>query len=169
MEENNTVVEQENEQTAAPAVAENATTETQERTFTQEEVNHIVADRLKRESAKTSEAIATTTNDLAEATKKAADLEAELTALKEANALRELKDKVSKETGIPASLLTETDEEAMRTQAQNILAFAKPSYPAVKDGGEASQPSALTKADILAMTDEKARIKAIENNIHLFS
>lgn len=70
----------------------------------------------------------------------AAELQAlkdELAGLKNANALRDLREKVSKDTGVPASLLTAETEEACKSQAEAIKAYAQPSgYPAIRDGGE---------------------------------
>lgn len=74
---------------------------------------------------------------LEEAQKKAQQFEAELTEIKTANAVREIREKISKETGVPASLLTGASEEDCRTQAVGIKEFARPSaYPHVADGGE---------------------------------
>ncbi|MBQ2633419.1 MAG: hypothetical protein IJF88_02415 [Oscillospiraceae bacterium] len=55
----------------------------------------------------------------------------ELAGLKAANALREIREKVSKELGVPASLLTGDNEDACKTQAEAIKAFAdqKPAIP----------------------------------------
>lgn len=76
--------------------------------------------------------------DLEEARNKAQQFESELNDLKTANAVREVREKVSKVTGIPASLLTATTEEDCTAQALGIKEFAKPSaYPQVADGGEA--------------------------------
>lgn len=75
-------------------------------------------------------------SDLARQLKAVSD---ELASLKQANTLRELREKVSKATGVPASLLTAETEEACTSQAQAIKAFSesKPgAYPQVKDGGE---------------------------------
>lgn len=73
-------------------------------------------------------------------------LQQELDALKAANTLRDLREKVSKETGVPASLLTGENEDACKAQAESIKAYAKqtPGYPTVPDGGEAgsSKPGA---------------------------
>ena len=113
-------------------------------------MNSIVNDRLKRERAKYEDyeelkAKASKLDELEEANKtelqKAHDtveaLKKELTALKSANSIREIRDRVSTETGIPASLLTAETEEECQEQAKAILAYAKPSsYPVVKDGGE---------------------------------
>lgn len=71
-----------------------------------------------------------------EAQNKAKLLEAELTELKTANAIKAMREKVASEVGVPVSLLTGADEESCKAQAQGILEFAKPSYPKLKDGGE---------------------------------
>lgn len=119
------------------------------KTFTQDEVNAIVTKRLAQEKAKYEgfdemKAKAEEYDRLEEANKselqkaseKIASLEAELNSKRKADEVRELRDKVSKETGIPANLLTgETEEECME-QAKGIKAFANPSYPSVKDAGE---------------------------------
>ena len=64
-------------------------------------------------------------------------LKDELTSLKTANALRDLREKVSKESGVPASLLTGDTEDACKAQADAIKAYAQPSgYPEIRDGGE---------------------------------
>ena len=47
-----------------------------------------------------------------------------------------MREKVAKETGIPSSLLTEETEEACTAQANAIKAFARPTYPTIRDGGE---------------------------------
>ena len=85
------------------------------------------------EKAKT----AITPEELKKAIERAENAETELSALKMANSLREMRDAVAKETGVPASLLTAETEELCKAQAQSILAFAKPNgYPSLKDGGE---------------------------------
>lgn len=76
---------------------------------------------------------------------------AELKSLKEANALRDMREKIAKHTGVPASLLTAETEEACQAQAQAILDYAKPSaYPTVRDGGEVHAQSASATRDQFA-------------------
>lgn len=120
------------------------------RTFTQEEVDRIVGDRLQRErakyadfdalkekAAKFDEAEQAQKSELQKATERASALEAELNTLKRAAEVRGIRDQVAKETGVPASLLTAETEEACKEQAEAIKAFANPSgYPTVKDAGE---------------------------------
>ena len=75
----------------------------------------------------------------------------ELNGLKQANALRDLREKVSKETGVPASLLTAETEEACKAQAAAIRDYAKPSgYPPVRDGGEVHPANATATRDQFA-------------------
>ena len=126
------------------------TTETKKDTFTQDELNSIVNDRLKRERAKYEDyealkAKASKYDELEEANKtelekaheKAKALEDELTALKSANSIREIREKVSAATGVPMNLLTAETEDECLEQARAITEYAKPSsYPAIRDGGE---------------------------------
>lgn len=139
----NETVNQENTQTAEVA---------EQKTFTQEEVNGIVAERLSRDRQKFADYETlkkkaeefdkmqeASKSELQKATEKAENLEKELAALKKANEIQEIRSKVSKDTGVPTSLLTAETEEECLAQAQAIKEFATPSnYPIVKDGGEVS-------------------------------
>lgn len=134
---------------------ENMTPETEQqtqntdRTFSQADVDRIVADRLSRErskysdydqikdkAAKFDEMEEASKTELQKATERADILQKELDAMKKAAVVREIRSKVSKETGVPESLLTATTEDACKEQAEAIKAFADPAYPKVKDGGE---------------------------------
>lgn len=129
---------------------ETTTTEQSERTFTQAELDSIVKDRLARErgkyadyeelkakATKFDEAEEANKSELQKATEKAQALEAELNGMKQAESIREIREKVAKETGVPANMLTFSTEEECKQQAESILSFAKPQgYPQVKDGGE---------------------------------
>lgn len=110
----------------APAQQEN-------RTFTQDEVNAIVADRLTRERAKYADY-----DDLKAKAQQFDTTKAELDALTTANAQRDMKARVSAATGVPVELLTADTEEACTAQAQAVLKFTKPlnPYPNVRDGGD---------------------------------
>ena len=70
----------------------------------------------------------------------AASLQKQLDDLTAKNTLRDLRDKVAKETGVPADLLTGTTEEEFKTKAQALLDFKgkEPNNPPFKDGGEPS-------------------------------
>lgn len=122
---------------------------TEERTFTQAELDAIVSDRLKRDrqkyadydalkekAAKYDEAQEAEKTELERATARANSLQGELDTLKHLYEVRELRDKVSTETGVPATLLSADTEDEMRAQAKAILDFRSPGYPSVFDAGE---------------------------------
>ena len=148
---------------------EQATKEVEVKTFTENEVNDIVKERLARErkkyegidlealkskAAKFDEMEAANKSELEKANDKVQALEAELNGIKKANELNTMREAVAKEIGIPANLLTGTTEDECREQAEAIKEFASPSgYPAVKDGGE---PQALTKKNAYADFSEWA-------------
>ena len=143
-------------------MSDNATVTTQEnnaegqiRTFTQEEVNAIVGKRLaeekgkysdyeeiKAKAAKFDEAEEANKSELQKATERANNLEAELNGMKKAEEIRQMKEKIANETGIPANLINGTTEEECKAQAEAIKAFATPNgYPKLKDGGEIPKPT----------------------------
>lgn len=74
----------------------------------------------------------------------AATLQTELDGMKAAEAVRLVREKVAKEKAVPVHLLTGETEEDCASQADSILAFAKPTYPRVKDGGEVAPNSKKT-------------------------
>lgn len=157
--------------------------QTEEKTFTQAELNAIVQKRvgeltskygnyeeLKEKALKYDQIEEESKTELQKATEKAESLQSQLDALKAANQERELKERIAAETGVPASLLRGSSETDLKAQAEGIMGFVKASgsaYPSVRDGGEAKAPT-LTKEQILSIKNEKERIKAIENNIELF-
>lgn len=143
-----------------------ATTETTaeaqtERTFTQAELDGIVAERLKRErakyegfedfkakAAKLDEIEEANKSELQKATDRASALESELNALKKEAEVRTIRDKVSADTGVPATLLTADTAEGCEAQAKAILDFkGVNTYPVVKDGGEVHQMPGLSAKD----------------------
>ena len=88
---------------------------------------------------------------LEEAQTKAKQFETELNELRTANAIREIREKVSKATGVPAALLTATSEDDCTAQANSIMEFAKPSaYPEVRDGGEVGGINKVSTRDQFA-------------------
>lgn len=128
------------------------------KTFTQDEVNNIVNDRLARERKKYEgidlEALKTKAaefdrmeeankSELEKANDRANKLAVELENIKKAEEVRVIRQKVSDETGVPVNLLTASTEDECTEQANAIKAFAVPSgYPVVKDGGE---PQTMSK------------------------
>ena len=110
-----------------------------DRLFTQEEVNGIIEERLRRERGKYADYDALREKaekyDASEA--RVGELQQQLDALSQADAVRTVRAKVAKDTGVPVDLLTCDTEEACTAQAQSILDFAKAdAYPVVRDGGE---------------------------------
>ena len=126
------------------------TEQTEERTFTQAELNAIVQKRvgeltakyenyeeLKEKAAKFDEAEEASKTELQKVTEKANSLQKELDSIKSAEAARLIRDEVAKETGVPAHLLTGGTKEECEAQAKDIMAFAKPGMlPTVPDSGE---------------------------------
>ena len=126
-------------------------TQSEPRTFTQEELNMIVEQRLKRErekyadydtikekAGKLDQLEEANKTELQKATEQGEAYRKELEALKAANAIRDARAAVSEETGVPASLLTGANEEECRTQAAAILEYAgkQSKYPILRDAGE---------------------------------
>ena len=137
-------------------MSENATVTTQdpattpdkpeEKKFTQEEVNSFFNKRYGELMAKVNE-YEEARDKKAEAMllEKAEKLETELSGLKKAESIREIREEVAKETGIPAHLLTGATEEECKAQAAAIADYAKPSpYPAIKDAGEVNNVGKAT-------------------------
>lgn len=117
-------------------------------TFTQDDVNRIVAkrvakyadyDELKQKAAKFDEQVEAGKSELQKATERATSLQAELDALKKAESLRLMREEVANAKGVPAKLLTGQTAEECEAQAADLLAWAeanKPGYPKVPDGGD---------------------------------
>lgn len=116
------------------------------KTFTQAEVDQIVGERLARERGKYADYEDFKTKaaeydklqesqktEIQKAQEKAEKLQKKLEGMEKAGKIRDIRDKVSRDTGVPADLLTGEDEESCKTQAESILKFAKGSkYPGVK-------------------------------------
>lgn len=105
-----------------------------------EDIKKQLADALAAlDAAKKASEGAPSPDELTKAKEQAAKLEKELTAIKLSNQLRELRETVAKEKGVPADLLTGETEEACKAQADGILEFSKSQtgYQQMKDGGEA--------------------------------
>lgn len=118
------------------------TAEEPERTFTQAEMDAIIGDRLNRERKKyadyeelraRAEQLSAAETALQGATEKVTALERELTALKNQQKVAEVRARVSRETGVPAELLSGEEEATCKQQAEAILKFAQPAtYPDIR-------------------------------------
>ena len=117
-----------------------------QQTFTQDDVNRIVAKRvakyadyetLKEKAAKFDEAEEASKSELQKATERADNLQKELDTLKSEAQIRTMREEVAGSKGIPANLLKGATREECEAQADSLLSWAKPnSYPSVPDGGE---------------------------------
>lgn len=137
-----------------------------ERTFTQAELDEIVKARLAKERAKYGdyetlqqkaskfdEMEEANKSELQKATEKAESLQKQVDAMTKEKSVREIREKVAGETGVPTRLLNGETEEACTEQAKAILEFMNQSngYPTIKDGGEAN------------VTEKKSEIKQFED------
>lgn len=141
---------------------ENENAQTTEKTFTQAELNAIVQERIGKEKAKYADYEELkvkamkfdemgSSEELQKAQEQVDALTNELDAIKKAETIREMRDEVSKDYGIPATLLTAETKEECEAQAQNIKDFAKPkAYPSVKDGGEVTKTTTGSTRDQFA-------------------
>jgi hypothetical protein len=124
--------------------------QTEERTFTQAELNAIVQKRLgeqaakygnyeelKEKALKFDEIEEQSKTELQKVTERADALQKELDGMKKADTVRQIRESVAKETGVPAHLLHGETKEECEEMAKAIMSYAKPNaYPTVKDGGE---------------------------------
>lgn len=90
------------------------------------------------------------TDELTAAKERAESLQKEIDGMKQTEAVRLVREKVAKEKGVPAELLTGATEDECASMADSILAFAKPTYPRVKDGGEVTTNQKRTTRDQFA-------------------
>lgn len=143
------------------------TQETQpENTFTQADIDRIINkrfakyadyDELKAKAEKLDEIEEANKSELQKVTERADKLQSELDRINAENQIRDIRSRIADETGVPASLLTETTEEGCRDQAQQILTFAKPQgYPAVRDAGEVTTAGKSTTKQQFADWASKA-------------
>ena len=143
---------------------ETQTADVEQKTFTQEEVNSIVAERLGRDRQKYADYDAlkqkaeefdklqeANKSELQKALEKADSIEKKYNDLLKANEISAMRMKVSNETGVPLELLTEETEEECKAQAEKINAFAMPKgYPKVSDGGEVQRTSSRSSREQFA-------------------
>lgn len=123
-----------------------------ENTFTQAQLDAIIADRLSRERAKYADyetlkekagkfdaAQDAGKSEIEKLTERATAAEAKIAAFETEKKVASIRAAVAKEAGIPAELLTGDTEESCKAQAAAIAAYAKtqqaPAYPDVHDGG----------------------------------
>lgn len=109
----------------------------EERTFTQEEMNQIVGsrvaiekskyadyDELKAKAAKFDEYEEKNKSELERVQEQNSKLQSEIEKYKKAESLRTVHETVAKKMGVPANLLHGSDEESCEEEAKAILEFA---------------------------------------------
>ena len=137
-----------------------------EKTFTQEEVNKIMGelrakerakyagfDDYKAKAAQFDKAQEDSKSEMEKLLDRATKAETELETLRADVARRELLDKVSKETGVPAGLLKGDTEEDLIASAQSIAEFAKAKeqgIPEDKGGAATQKPAARREMPVIA-------------------
>ena len=138
---------------------------TEDKLFTQEEVNALIdkrfartwekygdLDELKAKADRLDEIEEANKSELQKAQELAAALQTQVDTLKTENLRREMREGIAKEMGVPATLLTAENEEDCREQAKAILEFAKPAtkYPKVRDAGEVVVTGKKENRDLFA-------------------
>lgn len=126
------------------------------RTFTQAELDAIVTNRLQRErekytdyeslkekALKFDEAEEASKTELEKVTERAKELQAQLENVFNQNKIRDTREKVSKEKGIPVELLYGEDEETCMAQAEALLQF-KGNQVGIVDKGEIAKGGVKT-------------------------
>lgn len=148
--------------TNAPAPDTEGDKQVETKTFTQDEVNRIVAERLAREKSKFDDELKQVQSSKDDQSKtELQKLQEQIEALtkeNESNKLSALKSRISKDTGVPVELLTASDEESLTAQAAAITDYVesqskskktetpKPGQP-LKDG--ATPPASKSRDEIL--------------------
>lgn len=184
--ENNEQMEQNVETTEEKAEPKAEAKET-EKKYTDAEVDKIVQDRLAREQKKREKEVAEAEklakmNEQEKSEYKIAELEKELNALKAEKSRSEMmttarhmlaNDGLNVSDALISVLVTadaEQTNEAVKNFSKLFKAEVDKAVKAQLAGGQPKKgsTSALTKEEIMAIKDDKKRLKAIEENLDLF-
>lgn len=155
---------------------------TEPKTFTQEQVDKIVQERLARAKQQvpddydTLKAKAAKLDELEEANKseyeklneKYIALEKERNALVHENERRAWAAQVAREKGVPESVLRGDTLEEIQAHAQAILDSGLSHYSASPDNGEANSVDTVTAESIWSIQDPVKRVEAISKNLDKF-
>lgn len=135
-------------------------TQSEEKTFTQEDVDRIVKGRLSRyadyeeikaKAAKFDEMEEAAKSDLQKATERADELQRRLDEIKAHEEIRSIREEVSTDKNIPVNLLTGTTKEECEAQAEALLEWGKPTaYPKVKDATDPNHATTRSTRDLFA-------------------
>lgn len=163
------------EETTAEATAEAGSEATEPRMFSQEEVNKMVGQARIKERSKYQDydALKEKADQFEHLKEENATQLEELnswknkaTSLEQANELRTMTEEVANAYGLNSSILRGSTREELTAHAEAIKACMPVSSPALNVSARTA-PS-LSKADILAIENDKERMKAIASNLELF-
>ncbi len=131
----------------------------QNKTFTQEQLDAIVADRLARQKkqyadyddlkAKAAEydKLDSSKSDIQKLQDSNQKLLDKIAGMEKQAKIEKARNKVSQDTGVPVDLLTGEDEDSCKKQAEAIMKFAKgKEYPGVKGTPNKSTKTAAAQA-----------------------
>lgn len=113
--------------------------------FTQDDVNRIVAERLKRASAKAADPadLQTQAAKISELQTQLEALTAELEARRQADQVAEWKSGVAAQYGVPADLLRGDSLEALTAHAMQLAEYLKPKTDPVSLGNEPASANVI--------------------------
>lgn len=164
------------------AAANEPAVQNAEKTFTQEQVDRIVQERLARakqsvpddyealkaKAAKFDEIEEANKSEFDKLTEQYAALRKEHEQLVHENERKAWASEVSKEKGVPASVLRGDTKEELEAHAQAILDSGLSHFPSIPDKGEV-RPDTITRESILAIENDSERIAAIKQHLDLFT
>lgn len=157
--------------TGTPQATEGA----QGRTFTQEELDRIVGERVRRERDKyadyeelkaKAEAGAETLSECEKLRERAESAEKKAGELEHDAQLSRWAAQAAAETGVPAAVLRGETLEELQAHA-HLIVKSMPVYPSASNAAPQGSP-APTRESILAIKNERERLKAIADNADLF-
>ena len=152
------------------------------KTFTQEQVDKIVQERLARakqsvpddyealkaKAAKLDELEEANKSEFEKLSEQYAALQKEHEQLVHDNERRAWAAEVSKEKGVPASVLRGDTREELEAHAQAIIDSGLSHYGSAPDNGESHRVDTVTADSIWAIEDPVKRIEAISRNLDKF-
>lgn len=138
-----------------------------EKTYTASEVDALIKARIDKQNAKHSQDKQAMEERIQELEKAAADAAKEREEMEARASVEKAKAAIAAETGVSASVLRGSTEEELRAHAAAVKA-AYPVAPAFRDSGKPSPEKHVTKESILAIKNDRERLREIEKHIELF-
>lgn len=135
--------------------------------LTNEQVDRIIKSRIDKQNEKHAKELEELVSRIGELEETAKSATAEAEALRHEKEVTDMRGAVASETGVPVEVLRGETLDELKAHAQQILS-SMPVYPVVASDTGATAEVALSKEAILAISDDKERRKAINENIELF-